>query len=371
MALGAEPVVDRREAVHSAEPGEAAGAPPRLLAHLRLSNGIAQHVGDGARVILGIVAVDQEAGHAVLHHLAQPTDGRGDHRCPECLRLERHQPEALRQGRHDAHIGHRVIHGQLLVRDRTDKADVIAESDTSGVTLQPAALAAAVEMGAVPAVVARDDHGKVVILAAGPESGHGVEQNLRPFQRFEPAGEQRDAGALETEAAAQTRAVVLGEEAGVDTRLGHADPVSRGAVQSDQVLGLRRACRHEPVCLSGELALGLRTKRIEWQARARLGQRERVEGLHPRNVPGFAKPTADEASMPVVAVDRAIGAVLRFGVPDGRLAELVEQRTDVLFADRLGWPHRESHQPAQRRDQLLVRTWSVASNEHVGGHPAQ
>jgi len=212
----------------------------------------------------------------------------------------------------------------------------------------------------------RDHHGKVAVLAACPEVHGRVEEDLRALQRLEPPGEQRDPRALETEAAAQAGAVVLSEETGIDARLGDADPISRSAIQPDEVLCLRRARGHEPVCLGSQLTLRLGTERVERQTRARLGQGQGVKRLHPRHVPRVTKAPADEATVPVVAVDGTVGPTLGCGVPDGGVAELVEQRADVLLADGLRRPHGEPNQPAQGRDQFLVRTRSVAAHEHVG-----
>ena len=164
---------------------------------------------------------------------------------------------------------------------------------------------------------------------------------------------------------------MLGEEAGVDTGLGNADPVPRRAVQADQVLRLGGARGDEAIRLGGELTLGLRAERVQRQTGARLGQRQGVERLHPGDVPRLAELAADQAAVPVVAVDGAIRASLRCRVADRRVGEVVEQRPDVLLAERLRRSHREANQPAQRCDQLLVGTGSVATDEHVGGHAAE
>ena len=97
LATDADPVVDRREAVDRAQPGESAGATPRLLAHLGSANGVVKDIGDCPRIVLGLVALDEVAGDPVLHDLAQTADGSSDDRGSERLRLERHEAEALGQ----------------------------------------------------------------------------------------------------------------------------------------------------------------------------------------------------------------------------------------------------------------------------------
>ena len=158
-----------------------------------------------------------------------------------------------------------------------------------GVPLEPAPLAATVIARAVSAVVAGDDHGEILEFGSGPELRRGVEQDLRALQRLEPACEERNARAVEAEPPPQPGAVVLGKQARVDTGLGDADPVTGRAIQADQVLRLGRARGDEAVRLGGELALCLRPKRVERQPGARLGERQRVKRLHPRDVPRLAE----------------------------------------------------------------------------------
>jgi hypothetical protein len=78
-------------------PGEATSPAASLIAHLDLANPIRQHRRHGRRVVGGIVTVDEVTGDAVLNDLAKPADGRGHDRSAEGLRLQRHEPEALRE----------------------------------------------------------------------------------------------------------------------------------------------------------------------------------------------------------------------------------------------------------------------------------
>ena len=51
--------------------------------------------------------------------------------------------------------------------------------------------------------------------------------------------------------------------------------------------------------------------------------------------------------------------------------ELVQERAYLLLAEWLRRSDREAHEPAERRDQLLVRTRPVAANENVRGDAAE
>ena len=69
----------------------------------------------------------------------------------------------------------------------------------------------------------------------------------------------------------------MGRTGGIDTRLGHADPVTGCVVQTDEVLRLGDARGNEAVGLGREFAFGEGPERIEGQPGASLGERERVE----------------------------------------------------------------------------------------------
>ena len=141
--------------------------------------------------------------------------------------------------------------------NRPDKTDVIRDADARRVSLQAGAFAGAIVAGAVTAIVTGYHHREICVLAARPKLGRGIEQDLRPLERLEPAGEECHPGVFEAKAAAQCGPVVLGEEAWIDSGLGDADAVAGRAIQPDEVLCLGRARSHQPVCLCSELAFRL------------------------------------------------------------------------------------------------------------------
>ena len=112
------------------------------------------------------MAFDEKAGHAVLDDLAQAAHRGGNDRRPERLCLESDEAEALGERGDDAHVRHRVVHGELLVRHGAHESNMVAEPDTRRVALEAASLAAASIVRAVAAVVAGDDHGKVREIAS-------------------------------------------------------------------------------------------------------------------------------------------------------------------------------------------------------------
>ena len=69
------------------------------------------------------------------------------------------------------------------MRHCADESDVIPESDARRMALQTASLATAIVIGAVPAVVTRDHHGKVLLFAhdlSVPHTNNQAERDLRP-----------------------------------------------------------------------------------------------------------------------------------------------------------------------------------------------
>ncbi len=168
--------------------------------------------------------------------------------------------------------------------------------------------------------------------------------------------------------------VARGEDRVVDARWNDPDVVGVGAVEPDQLSGLRRRGGQDPVGGSDHALLAL-------QPEGRLGSLSAGEGIvldlaegvergHEWSAPQLLGRAADPAREPVVAVHDVVGARFAAGVGKHASEELRQESGKVGLRDRGAGSRLDAHHPRARREVLgLVIVAPPAPCEHVELQP--
>ena len=204
--------------------------------------------------------------------------------------------------------------------------------------------------------------------------GQGTDRYVRSLQRLEPSHEEQQPGVRQVQAGPGGGLGRRHEHALIDAGGDDADPVGVGPVEPDQVRGLHRGGRQDPVGAPDHGAFAvqadLRLGAVAVGQREVLDLAQRVEGRHQRGLPDLPGPLTDPAGEPVVAVHDVVGAVVSLGPILGRPAQDVVQELrqhvrQALLGQLSLRTGGDADQPYALVDRLHLGAVAPVTGEHV------
>ena len=288
--------------------------------HRRRTPRVTEHLLDRPGVAIGVAAVDEQAGDAVVDDVEQPPTALATTGMPHAAASSATSPKlSLRLGTITTSAARYQLDRMWCGSGATKRT----RSST------PSSTARRRDASSVAVDAARPTDDDEQRVAVGREPGEGADGEVGRLQRLQPADEEQHGTVRrQTDRPAGAVAVAGGEEGVLDGWRHDLDATGRIAVQAAELALLLGATHAHGVAAADHLGFGAVAPRRFEVAALGLHPGERVERRHERDVEGVLQPVADHAAQPVVAVHNvdtgAVAHVVEHTV--GECVELVGER---------------------------------------------